>query len=182
MQAPEDLLMNLIYGRWRSQILYSGVRLGLFDRMDGEPRSAADLAQELELDPALSYRLLRALSSLGLLKEGPDQMFSLSEAGRLLRSDHPQSLRGLALLVEGPEHYAVWKHLTAIVQDGKQNGFTREYGHTGFEHALLDPQYGAEFDAGMTCHSRMQARWVLDALSTYDFRSITSLCDVGGGQ
>ena len=176
------LVRELIYGRWRSQILYSGVRLGLFDVIQDEPRSTSAIAQDRDLDPDLLYRLLRALGSLGLVKEWPDRWFSISEMGKILQSDHPQSLANLALLVEGPEHYAVWKHLPAIVQDGEQNGFIREYGHTGFEHTMLDPSYGAAFDAGMSSHSRRQAQWVLDALSTYDFSLVGRFCDVGGGQ
>ena len=47
----------------------------------------------------------------------------LTDAGALLREDHPHSLRATALLEEGPEHYALWKHLVDMVRDGRQNGF-----------------------------------------------------------
>ncbi len=182
MTDPESLVKELIYGRWRSQILYAGVRLGLFDMVDGEPKSSSAIARDLNLDSVLLYRLLRALSSLGLLIERPEKQFSISELGKFLQSNHPQSMATLALLVEGPEHYAIWKHLAAIIRDGEQNGFVREYGHTGFEHTMLEPNYGATFDASMTSRSRRQAQWVLDALSACDFGSIGTLCDVGGGQ
>ncbi len=179
---PQAAVMELMYGRWCSQILYAGAKLGVFDAIASEARPAADIAAELGLNPALLYRLLRALGSLGLLQEHPDQRFSLCPAGEYLRSDHPQSLLGLALLVEGPEHYAIWKHLPAIIRDGEQNGFIREFGRPAFEHAAIDPAYGKAFDAGMSGHSRVQTAWVLDALSTYDFNRFSSLCDVGGGQ
>ena len=32
---------DLIFGRWRSQILYAGVQLGVFDALACGPRSAA---------------------------------------------------------------------------------------------------------------------------------------------
>jgi hypothetical protein len=179
---PQALVFDLIYGRWRSQILYAGVKLGIFDFLIGESKLASAIAQELGLDSGLLYRLLRALASLGLLIESPDQCFSLSAAGEILRSDHPQTMGGLALLVEGPEHYAIWKHLPAIVHDGIQNGFVREFGHTAFKYAEIESAYGKAFDAGMSGHSRQQTTWVLDALQAYDFSQIKSLCDVGGGQ
>src|SRR3712207_7810589 len=54
--------------------------------------------------------------------------FSITSLGKLLRSDNPQTLRGVVLLEEGPEHYAIWKHLHAMIRDGKQDGFVREFG------------------------------------------------------
>ena len=182
MPDPQATILELIYGRWRSQILYAGVKLGIFDVLSKEPMTATEIAQRLALDPVLTYRLLRALGSLGLLQEHHGRRFTLGEAGQVLRSDHPQTLRGVALLAEGPEHYAVWKHLSAIVRDGKQDGFVREFGHTAFEHAARERAYEEAFDAGMSSYSRMQASWVLEALHTCDFTAISHLCDVGGGQ
>jgi len=34
-------VVGLIFGRWRSQILYVGVKLGVFDALASGPRSAA---------------------------------------------------------------------------------------------------------------------------------------------
>jgi hypothetical protein len=175
-------VLDLLYGRWRSQTLYAGVKLGIFEVVAGDPIPAAEVAHELNLDSALSYRLLRALGSLGLLHEHRGRCFSVTEAGKVLRSVHPQSLRDVILLREGPEHTAVWKHLAAIVRDGTQNGFVREFGRTAFDYAALEPAYAEAFDAGMSSHSRLQTAWVLDALRDYDFASIAHLCDVGGGQ
>lgn len=129
-----EKVTDIIFGRWRSQILYAGVKLGVFDIVSSEPMSHVEIAKELAIDPALSYRLLRALASIGLLKEDHDRCFSITSMGKLLRSDDPQTLRGVALLEEGPEHYAIWKHLTAMIKDGKQDGFVREFGQRIFEY------------------------------------------------
>jgi methyltransferase family protein len=59
---------DIIFGRWKSQVLYAGVRLGIFDYATSHVKSTADIANELGLDAKLAYRLLRALSSMGLLK------------------------------------------------------------------------------------------------------------------
>jgi hypothetical protein len=179
---PQDMVLDLLYGRWRSQTLHAGVELGFFEVIGSEPIPLNEIASGLNLDSALSYRLLRALGSLELLNEYPDRYFSVTEAGKLLRSDHPQSLRDMVLLREGPEHTAVWKHLPDIVRDGIQNGFVREFGCTAFDYAAHEPGYSAAFNAGMSSQSRLQTAWVLQALHDYDFSSITHLCDVGGGQ
>ena len=178
---PQGKVLDLVFGRWRSQILYAGVKLGIFDALHSGLKTATAIAHELELDSALAYRLLRALGSLELVREGKDRTFSLTEAGDLLRSDHPHTLRGVTLLEEGCEHYALWKHLPAMVHDGKQNAFVREFGRMAFDHAVHDEGYAQVFDDAMSSYSQTQAEWVLDALGTYDFSKISHLCDMGGG-
>src|SRR6516165_10940715 len=133
MSEAADEVIDLIYGRWRSQILYAGVELGVFDHLaSNSSKQAQTLATELHVDSSLLYRLMRALASLGLLVENESRGFATSEAGELLRSDHPRSLRHRVLVAEGPEHYAIWKHLPDIIRDGKQDGFSREFGVRAF--------------------------------------------------
>ncbi len=181
MPDPQGKVLDLIFGRWRSQILYAGVKLRVFDALGKGSAKAAVIASRLGLDAALAYRLLRALASLELLTEGDDRTFSLTEAGEVLCSDHPQTLRGVTLLEEGPEHYALWKHLPAMIRDGKQNAFVREFGRMAFDHAVADTSYAEVFDGAMSSYSSAQAAWVLEALHAYDFSRISHLCDVGGG-
>lgn len=181
MTDPQAKVVDMIFGRWRSQILYAGVTLGVFDALKDGPKTAASVAAELHLDPSLTYRLLRALASLELLNEDNDQSFTLSDSGDLLRKDHPQTLRGVTLLEEGPEHYSLWKHLPAMIREGKQNAFTREFGRKAFEHAAHDRAYGEVFNNAMSSYSNSQTGWVLEALNDYDFSSVGHLCDIGGG-
>jgi hypothetical protein len=181
LMSDYEKVVDIIFGRWKSQILYAGVKLGVFDIVSSKPMSQVKIAKELGLDPALSYRLLRALGSLGLLNEGHNRHFSMTPKGELLRSDHPQTLRGVVLLEEGPEHYAIWKHLTAMIKDGKQDGFVREFGQRIFDYAVNHPSYAEVFNQAMSSYSAIQTRWVLEALNEYDFSKIRHLCDVGGG-
>jgi predicted transcriptional regulator len=174
--------LDIIFGRWRSQILYAGVKLGVFDYVTSVPKNALDIAKELNLDYTLAYRLLRALGSLGLLKEGVNHNFSITAHGEFLRKDHPQTLRGIALLEEGHEHYALWKHLPAMIKDGKQNAFPREYGQKLFEYTDSNPPYREVFDQAMSSYSSIQTTWVSEALDGFDFSKVNYVCDVGGGQ
>ncbi|HJU18484.1 MAG TPA: methyltransferase [Stellaceae bacterium] len=179
--APEQVI-DLIFGRWRSQILYAGTALGVFDHMaKGQATSATALAPQVGADPTLLYRLLRALAAIGLLAEDDRRGFRLTEAGALLREDHPRSLRAMALLEEGPEHYAVWKHLLPVLRDGRQDGFVREFGMRLFDYARTNPAYGAVFNQAMSSYSTVTTQWALAALVAEDFSRIHTLCDVGGG-
>jgi hypothetical protein len=173
----------IFLSKWSSQTLCAGAELGVFDHLScNSTRSASDVAADTGLDPRLLYRLLRALASLGLLNEAPGQRFNLTERGAVLRTDAPGSLRYMAMLEGGPEHWAIWKHVPAMVRDGHQNAFLREYGKMAFDHARANPDgYGAVFGRAMSGFSAIQSAWVLEALRDYDFSSVATWCDVGGG-
>ena len=181
MTDPRQHVTDLIFGRWRSQILHAGVKLGVFDTLIEGARSASHIAQQLSLDPARAYRLCRGLACIGVLDEGQDRTFSLTAAGEFLRADHPQTLRGVTLLEEGPEHYRIWSHLCDIVRDGGQDGFVREFGHPIFTHVAEEPGYAAVFNEAMTSFSGGETQMVMEALADCDFKDVSQICDVAGG-
>ncbi len=96
MEDAGAKVIDLIFGRWRSQILYTGVKLGVFDALASGPSGADKLASELGLDQGSLYRLMRALGTLELLAEDSSRTFSLTPMGDLLRSDHPHTLRSIS--------------------------------------------------------------------------------------
>lgn len=116
--------MDIIFGRWKSQILYAGAKIGIFDYLTTSPKDIGQIARDLDLNETMAYRILRSITSLGFLKEEEDgRSFSITTLGELLRKDHPQTLQGVLLLEEGPEHYQIWKHLSRMIKDGQQNAF-----------------------------------------------------------
>jgi hypothetical protein len=181
MEEASAKVIDLIFGRWRSQILYAGVKLGVFDALARGPRNAISVASALGVDAGMLYRLMRALGSLKLLKEDNTKTFSLTPLGELLCRDHPHTLRGVTLLEEGPEHYAAWKHLPTLITEGQQNAFVREFGQPAFVYAVQHPSYGAVFNEAMSSYSSTYSLLVLEALESYDFSALSHLCDVGGG-
>ena len=173
-------VVDIVFGRWKSQITYTGVKLGVFEVID-DKMSASDIAEKLKSDPSLSYRLLRALGSIGLLEEDNQKNFKITSMGKFLRKDNPQSLHAVTLLEEGPEHYAIWKHLSDMVKDGKQDGFVREFGTRIFDYIPKNSEYSKVFNQAMSSYSGAHTQWVLEALEHYDFTGMSHLCDIGGG-
>src|ERR1051325_6247557 len=94
----QDRVNELIFGAWRTQIVYAGVKLGVIEALQEGPRSASFLTTELKLHAEAGYRLLRAMASIGLLHEEPGCIFGLTEDGRMLLAQHPKSLRAIAVL------------------------------------------------------------------------------------
>src|SRR5919112_1420073 len=177
-----DKATDTILGRWKSQILYTGAKLGIFDYLTTNPKETGQIAKDLNLDETMAYRILRSIASLGFLREEEDgRRFSITTLGDLLRKDHPQSLQGVLLLEEGPEHYQIWKHLPRMIKDGQQNAFLSEYGDNLFEYASKNAEYSKVFNEAMSSYSARHTAMVLEALEGYDFSSISHICDVGGG-
>jgi hypothetical protein len=83
MDDASAKVIDLIFGRWRSQILYAGVKLGLFDALASGPRNTVSVAHELDVDawPAA----LSAYASPGLPRapaRGPFQELRADPDGR----------------------------------------------------------------------------------------------------
>ena len=111
--------MDIIFGRWKSQILYAGAKIGIFDYLTTNPKETGQIAKDLDLNETMTYRILRSIASLGFLNEEEQgRRFSITPLGELLRKDHPQTLQGVLLLEEGPEHCQIWKHLPRMIKDG----------------------------------------------------------------
>ena len=173
-QQAAPAILDLMTGRWRSQVLHAGVALGIYDALSiSQSLPAKTIAAEIGADEALLYRLMRASAGLDLLVEEDGARFRLSATGQLLSANHPQSLRSMVLLEEGPVHYSVWRHLPALSRDREHDGFRRD-------HVREDPTYAKVFHDGMTSYSMMEAE-VLRAGLEGRYAAPKLLCDVGGG-
>jgi hypothetical protein len=122
--ASEEVLDLIFLVKSTGQTVCAGAELGVFDHMSQDKaRTAEEVAAEIELDPGLLHRLLRALTSLGLLQETVEGSFTLTERGILLRTDVAGSLRYLAMLEGGVEHRAIWECVPASIKNGHQKAF-----------------------------------------------------------
>lgn len=167
-------------GFWRGQILYTGVKLGIFEVIDGSPIRAADLAATLQTDPAYTYRLLRALAHFDVVTEDADHRFSLTPVGELFQKDHDQSVRDLVLFFGSPDYRSAWFRLPDIVTEGGPSGFVREFGCELFDYLDQNPELATAFSGAMSFRTQMVTGEVVDILeATISERS--HICDVGGG-
>jgi hypothetical protein len=185
MNRSSDIprLMDMIFGRWRSQIIHAGVELNLFEQMSlTHATSAAAVSDGLGTDCNMLYRLMRALASLGLLVENDHNEFLVTPLGSLLKEADPNSMRAMVLLEEGQQHYAAWKYLPSLVREGLPDGFEREYGCSWVEYMQHDAGYRETFQRAMTSYSLIDAQALIVALgeSGTDVQGLI-VCDVGGG-
>src|SRR5262245_24616234 len=88
--SPADL-RRMIQGHAVARALHVAATLGIADLLAAGPRTSGDLARATGTHPRALYRLLRAVASVGVLREDGDGAFALTDLGQYLRADHPQS-------------------------------------------------------------------------------------------
>ena len=178
--AARARLVQDITACWRTQALHAAVQLNLPDQLAAGPQTAAGLAAACQCEVDALRRLLRALCTLEVCAERPDDHFELTEAGMALcrqPRDGGPSLHALAAWWGGPM-WPIWGDLAYSVRTGC-SARERQTGHA--DYAFL-----ADAQPGMAAlfHSAMQA---LTALVTADvarlpcWQGARSLVDVGGG-
>src|SRR5262245_65608258 len=88
-----DTLRGIAYGLRASQALLVAARLNVADHLAQGPLTAPELADVTGANAAALERVMRALCALGVFAESRPGHFSLNAAGKLLRSDMPDSFR-----------------------------------------------------------------------------------------
>jgi C-methyltransferase len=117
---PYEVLFQMVIGKWISQALGTVVEIGVPEQLAKGARRCSDIAREANVSEDGMYRLLRALASLGLFVESADRRFKLTGMGKLLRSDHPESLAGYARFVAHDSTWRPWGQLGYSVKTGRR--------------------------------------------------------------
>ena len=177
MVPPEVGLLELTSGFMATHAVYAAARLGVADALAGEARTAKDVAVELGTSADATYRLLRVCAAAGLFREDDEGRFALTPLGATLRSDSPDSMRSVVLMIGDPRYQAVWGQLPEAVTSG---GPRAEEVHGVSMWALLDrdPDYAETFHDAMTRLTSLDWPTVEAA---YDFTPFGTIVDVGGG-
>lgn len=168
--AEFSRLMKLAGGHAEARIVQTAVSLDIFDMLEGGPRSAAQLADTLRLDPGAAELLLNALAALDLLEKTADT-FALSQPARLylLRSS-PRYAGGMILF----EHasWNSWGGLEVALRTGKPvrrpDMYQQDPGETELFINAMDSLVKARGDAA-----------ALEA--AIDWQNVRTLLDVGAG-
>ena len=163
---------RMVQGYREAQILFTAVRLGLFDAVAKEPAGADALAARLEADRRGMRILCDALAALGLLvKEGGAYRCSPAAAEYLL---YTSPATKVPMLLHGAKLYERWAGLLDAVKTGVPVPDDR-----------IDPRlWGDEggFARAMGAIGRESAVMAADALARLGLLSgARALLDIGGG-
>lgn len=175
MLAPEDQMMQWITSKWITKPIYVISELGIADLLCNGPLSVDSLAGKTDTHPPTLYRLLRALSSVGIFVETDDRVFDLTPLAQCLLSD---AMRPIAQMFLSDWHDKAWNGLNYTVRTGKP-GFDHTFGKPSFEWMEENPEERAILDQGQGLKAKGFSEAVMEA---YDLSDFNSICDVGGGQ
>jgi hypothetical protein len=154
------------------------IELGIPDLLAEKTKPVSELAAATHANDDALYRMLRALSSFGIFTESSGRCFSLTSAGRYLRSDVPDSLRSYMRWITSSFLFRNYADLMYSVQTG-QPTVEHLFGKPTFGYLRANPELSRIFDDAMTSFSQMVSTALLQ---TYDFSGIKVIADLGGGQ
>lgn len=173
---PGALVDQMLSGFMASQALHVAAKLAICDVLQHGAKTSDEISEAVGAHEPSLRRLLRFLRALGILVEDEQGSFAVTEAGGVLWSDHPHSLRTHALLLGARFIWRPWGALYETIMTG-QPAFDHIYGEAFFEYLEHSPEEAAVFNATMTRDNSIPA--ILDA---YDFSGFAKIVDVGGGQ
>lgn len=169
-------LASMATGGWMSQAISVAAELKVADSLAAGAKTSADVARATGVHAPSLHRLMRALVTLGILKEASTGTFELTPMGALLRSDAGHSLHSWAILC-GKHLSRDWLDLLDSVRTGESaRKLASEHGI--FENFQRDEQEAAVFNRAMVELTRLSADGVVQA---YDFSGMKHIVDVGGG-
>ena len=107
---PAQTLWSIINAHTLARCLHVVADFGLADAIGDRPATAAELAASIGMNADALGRMLRLLAAHGVFACEP-QGYVHTPASRLLRSDHPQSLRSFARMIGTP---VIWRGFTGL--------------------------------------------------------------------
>ncbi|MEJ7820342.1 MAG: methyltransferase [Rubrobacteraceae bacterium] len=173
---PFDTLWQMATGYCLSRCLHVVADLGVADVLDETPKTSADLASSVGADPDALGRILRLLASHGVFEVRGDG-FVHSPASRMLRGDHPRSMRDHARMWGLPVFWRTFEAMEHSARTGlpamptvfPEGLWARLAGH---------PEEARVFNGAMVAKARGAISGIL---ASYDFSGFGRVGDIGGG-
>jgi hypothetical protein len=149
-------LAQMTNGYWVTQVIYVAARLGIADLLSDRPRAIDVLAKSTGTHEPSLYRLMRALTGLGVFKQAENGEYENTALGCCLVTGSPGGLRARAI-GSGEEWYQGWGRLLESVQTG-QTAFDRVFGQPFFEYLAANAEAAAVFNEVMAGSTVATAR------------------------
>jgi hypothetical protein len=174
--SPVESLLQLSAAYYVSRALHTVADLGIADALGDSPQTAASLATATGADAGALERVLRLLALYGVF-ECVDGLVAHTAASRLLRTDHPQSMRSLVRMFGLPGFWTAVGELGSAIRTGAPCA-DRALAGGIWGYLQQNPEASRIFGEAMTAkaHGHIAA-----ILNTYDFSGFQVIADIGGG-
>ncbi len=157
--------------------LHAVAEIGVADALGESPRTAEELAKETGVDAGALARTLRVLSTEGIF-EARDGAWGHTAASRLLRSDHPQSMRSFVRMIGLPVYWRGFEYFGDALKTG-ESVQERVVAGGYWKYLSENPESARLFDEAMMGKAAGQ---IAGVLASYDFSAFRTIADIGGGR
>lgn len=175
--AANTQLMQFTNAFLTSRCLYVVAEVGVADHINDAPQTTASLAKSTGTNAGALHRALRVLASHGIF-EDRNGSWAHTEMSRLLRTDHPTSMRDYIRMIGLPVFWRAWEHIEHSLRTG-ETGFSKVHPAGAFSYLAEHPHESSIFNAAMTAKSHGDIAAVLPA---YDFSQFGAIADIAGGR
>ena len=173
---PVESLLQLSAGYYVSRALHAVAELGVADALGDAPQPAPALADKTGAHPGALDRVLRLLALYGVF-DYTNGVVAHTAASRMLRQDHPQSMRSLVRMFGSPGLWATVGELGSAVRTGEPSDSRALRGGI-WGYLKENPDASRIFGEAMRAKAQGQIAGILGA---YDFSSFGVIADIGGG-
>ena len=174
---PGSTIVELALGYLHSGALACAAKLRIADRLEAGPKTADELARELQVHAQSLHRVLRMLASFGIFREDEKGKFHQTPESELLRTSLPHTLHYGALMVTQDIFWKPVGELAEVVRTG-ENGMVPYFGAPFFDYLEHNKEAGETFHRGMSSFSDLENAPLAGA---YDWTGIKTIVDVAGG-
>lgn len=172
-----DSLRILTGMNYVARCVHVAAEIGLADALSDEPMPVAALATATGTHVDALERMLHLLSAYGVFSLD-DGVVSHTEMSRLMRADHPESLRDFVRMIGLTVNWRAAEALEHSVRTGEA-AMLQHVPRGVWSHYAEHSNDARIFDAAMAARARGMVRAVRAA---YDFSRFQTLVDIGGGQ
>jgi hypothetical protein len=168
-------VMQFIVGKWISKPIYVAAQFGIADYLKDGPKHIDEIARHCNAHSPSLYRVMRALSSIGIFSESADGQFALTPMAELLRTGR---LKAAASMFNSDWNDKAWGSIIESVKTGVP-AFEIAHGIPFGPWLESHPHHAGVLHEANTVKAAGSHRAIVDV---YDFSKISSLTDIGGGQ
>ena len=176
-QKPHEVIWTLTNAAVPSAALHTVAELGVADHVADETVPLKQLAAACGADPDALDRVLCLLVAHGIFDRQPDG-YRHNDASRLLRGDHPMSMRAFARMMGLPVMKASFGRLDHSIRTGSTS-FELVDGNSLWPYLAAHPDEMEIFGQAMTAKAAGDTAAVLAA---YDFGRFDTIADIAGGR
>lgn len=173
---PVENLLQLSASYYVSRALHAVAELGVADALGDTPQTSASLAAATAANAAALDRVLRLLALYDVF-EYNEGVLTHTLLSRMLRQDHPQSVRSLVRMFGLPGFWTTVGELNSAIRTGEPSA-NRALPGGIWGYLKQNPEASRIFGQAMT--GKAQGH-IAAILKTYDFSSFRVIADIGGG-